>query len=223
MTGASGLLVVLEGIDRSGRSTHAGLLEAHIRHHGRGVTRTSLGSSVLSADALRRAKRGRRPDPIEIALLSAADLAERVERVVDPALRAGLVVVADRWTWTPIARAELRGVDRDWLDRLFSFAPSPDLVALLDLDPEASLARRDVPDPYEAGLDLRLADDLRESYRLFGARLAGWFDRERRAHAWMRVPASEPVGRVEARLEAAVDRLVGIRARRGGRTEAPAT
>jgi len=223
MTGAQGFLIVLEGIDRSGRSTHAGLLEAHLRHHGRGVTRTSLGSSVLSADALRRAKRGRRPDPVEIALLSAADLAERVERVVDPALRAGLVVVADRWTGTPIARAELRGVDRNWLDRLFSFAPSPDLVALLDLDPEASLARRGEPDPYEAGLDLHLADDLRESYRLFGARLAGWFEAESRRRGWLRVPASGPVDRVEARLEAAADRIVGLigSGRGRARTRAP--
>jgi dTMP kinase len=223
VNGSPGRLVVLEGIDRSGRSTHAGLLEAHLRHHGRGATRTSLGSSVLSADALRRAKRGRRPDPVEIALLSAADLAERVERVVDPALRAGLVVVADRWTWTPIARAELRGVDRDWLDRLFSFAPAPDLVALLDLDPDASLARRDAPDPYEAGLDLHLADDLRESYRLFGTRLAGWFDAESRRRGWLRVPADEPVDRVEARLEAAVDRLTGVPGRRRGRSRSRAT
>jgi dTMP kinase len=210
VTSARGLLIVLEGIDRSGRSTHAGLLEAHLRHRGRGVTRTSLGSSVLASDALRRAKRGRRPDPVEIALLSAADLAERIETVVGPALRAGLVVVADRWTSTPTARAELRGVERDWLDRLFSFAPAPDLVVLLDLDPDVSLARHDAPDPYEAGLDLHLAADLRESYRVFGARLASWFGAEARRRRWVRVAADAPIGRVEARVEAAADRLAGL-------------
>jgi len=223
VTAVPGLLMVLEGIDRSGRSTHAGLLEAHLRHRGRGVTRTSLGSSVLSADALRRAKRGRRPDPVEIALLSAADLAERIERVVQPALRAGLVVVADRWTSTPTARAELRGVEREWLDRLFTFAPTPDLVVLLDLDPDVSLARRDDPDPYEAGLDLHLADDLRDSYRLFGTRLAAWFDAEARRRRWVRVAADAPIGRVQARVETAADRLAGLATHRTGRSPAGAT
>ena len=204
----TGRLIALEGIDRSGRSTHAALLEAHLRHRGHGVARTSLGSSVLSAAALRRAKRHRRPDPVEIALLSAADLAERLDRVVEPALRAGLVVVADRWVHTPIARAEVRGLDRAWLDALFSFAPGPDLLVVLDVDPAESLARRDEPDAYEAGLDLRLSADLRESYRIFQGRLADWFDREARATAAHRLRAAQPVGRVQARLEAAVDRVL---------------
>lgn len=209
----TGKLIVLEGIDRSGRSTHASLLESHLRHRGRGVTRTSLGASLLSADSLRRAKRGRRPDPVEIALLSAADLAERIDQVIEPALRAGLVVVADRWTQTPTARAEVRGVDRAWLDGLFSFAPAPDLVALLDVDAATSLARRGEPDPYEAGIDLQLSPDLRESYRLFQARLAAWFDREATRAGFLRLSAASSVERVEARLERAVDRLLDGAAR----------
>jgi dTMP kinase len=205
MTGA---LVALEGIDRSGRSTHASLLEAHLRHRGRGVARTSLGASLLSADALRRAKRGRRPDPVEIALLSAADLAERLDRIVHPALQAGLVVIADRWTQTPTARAEVRGVDRAWLDAVFSFAPAPDLLVVLDVDPATSLARHEDPGPYEAGIDLRLSADRRESYRLFQARLGAWFDGEAGRSGFVRLPAAAAIDRVQARLERAVDRLL---------------
>jgi dTMP kinase len=204
----TGALIALEGIDRSGRSTHAALLEAHLRHRGRGVARTSFGASLLSADALRRAKRGRRPDPIEIALLSAADLAERLDRVVGPALRAGLVVIADRWTQTPTARAEVRGVDRAWLDGLFSFAPAPDLLVVLDVDPATSLARHEDPGPYEAGTDLQLSADRRESYRLFQSRLGAWFDREAGRSGFVRLPAAAAIDRVQARLERAVDRLL---------------
>jgi dTMP kinase len=87
---------------------------------------------------------------------------------VDPALRAGLVVLADRYRWTPMARAAARGVDVQWLETLFSFAPDPDLVFWLDVDVRTSLRRRDAdPDAFEAGLDLGLSDDTRESYALY--------------------------------------------------------
>ena len=77
-----------------------------------------------------------------------------------------------------MARAEARGVDGAWLEAVFGFAPPPDLVLFLDVDAEASLARRtNDPDPYEAGLDLGLSADVRESYRLFQARLYACFDR----------------------------------------------
>src|SRR4249920_1520054 len=138
--GEPGVLIVLEGIDRSGRSTHVRRLEEHLRYAGWGVTRTSLASSLLSGDLIRNAKRDRHADPTETALLYAADLAERIEQVVVPSLRAGLVVIADRYRWTPMARAEARGVDPAWLVALFSFAPPPDAVFFLDVDAEASLA-----------------------------------------------------------------------------------
>jgi dTMP kinase len=126
-----------------------------------------------------------------MALLSAADLAERVEQVVLPALRAGLVVIADRYRWTPMARAEARGVDGRWLDDLFAFVPPPDAVLFLEVDAQTSLIRRDLdPDPYEAGLDLGLSADLRESYRLFQERLAACFDRYATETPFIRIDAT---------------------------------
>src|SRR4029078_10643804 len=137
--GEPGVLLVLEGIDRSGRSTHVRRLEEHLRYMGRGVTRTSLASSLLSGDRIRAGRRDRHAHPLETALLYAADLAERIEQVIVPSLRAGLVVVADRYCWTPMARAEARGVDGDWLDALFAFVPPPDAVLFPDVDAAASL------------------------------------------------------------------------------------
>ena len=124
--GERGVLVVLEGIDGAGRSTHVRRLEDALRHAGHGVTRISLGMSILAAAAIRTARE--RGDPHVTALLDAADLTERAELVIRPALRAGLVVLADRYAWTPIARALARGVTRDWLEEVFAMLPCPDAV-----------------------------------------------------------------------------------------------
>jgi dTMP kinase len=210
--GEPGVLFVVEGIDRSGRSTHVRRLEEHLRYAGRGVTRTSLASSLLSGDLIRDAKRDRHADPIETALLYAADLAERTEQVVLPSLRAGLVVIADRYCWTPMARAEARGVDADWLDALYGFVPSPDAVFFLDVDAAASLARQtDDPDPYEAGLDLGLAADLRASYGLFQERLYACFDRYATPGNFTRIRATGPVEEVGRRLLHAADAVLAAR------------
>jgi dTMP kinase len=212
--GQPGVLFVLEGIDRSGRSTHVRRLEEHLRYAGRGVTRTSLASSLLSGDLIRGAKRDRHADPTETALLYAADLAERVEQVVLPSLRAGLVVIADRYCWTPMARAEARGVDRAWLEAVFAFVPPPDAVLFLDVDADASLARRTGdPDPYEAGLDLGLSADRRESYRLFQARLYDCFDRYAGPAGFTRIRADGPEERVGPRVVRAADAVLAARSR----------
>lgn len=211
--GEPGVLIVLEGIDRSGRSTHARRLEEHLRYLGRGVARTSLASSALSGDLIRAAKRDRHADPTEAALLYAADLAERVDQVILPSLRAGLVVIADRYRWTPMARAEARGVDGEWLEAVFGFAPPPDAVLFLEVDAETSLARRvDDPDPYEAGLDVGLSADVRESYRLFQGRLCACFDRYAAAAGFTRIGAAAPVERVGRRVVRAADAVLAAHA-----------
>jgi dTMP kinase len=213
--GLPGVLFVLEGIDRSGRSTHARRLEEHMRRAGRGVTRTSLRTSLLAAEAIGRAKRGGPADATAMALLYAADLAERIEQLVLPGLRAGLVVIADRYCWTPMARAEVRAVDPGWLEALFAFVPAPDAVLFLEVDAETSLTRRDRdPDPYEAGLDLGLSADVRESYRLFQARLAACFDRHALVAGFTRVAAAGASDEVEPRVVRAAESILTARSGR---------
>jgi dTMP kinase len=210
--GEPGVLIVLEGIDRSGRSTHARLLEEHLRYAGLGVARTSLASATLTGGLIRTAKRDRTADPVEIALLYAADLAERLDQVIAPSLRAGLVVIADRYRWTPMARAEARGVDAAWLGALFDFVPRPDAVLYLDIDPDASLARRSSePDPFEAGADLGLSADRRKSYRLFQARLADCFERCAAPAGFTRIAAAGSVPVVGRRVIRAADKAIATR------------
>jgi dTMP kinase len=208
--GQSGTLLVLEGIDRSGRSTHARRLEGHLRSLGHGTTRTSLGSSTLAGDEIRDARRARRAGPAEMALLAAADLAEQVDQMILPSLRAGLVVLADRYSWTSMARAEARGVDPDWLTRLFAFVPTPDAVLYLDVPPAVSVERRPAAvDPYEAGADMALSDDLVASYRLFQERLHTCFERFVEPYGFTRVPGVGSVDDIAARLAHIADRVAG--------------
>ena len=208
--GQPGTLLVLEGIDRSGRSTHARRLEAHLRYMGHGVTRTSIGSSTLAGDEIRDARRARRADPVEIALLAAADLAEQIEQTILPSLRAGLVVLADRYAWTSMARAEARGVDPDWLKRLFAFVPTPDAVLYLDVPPAVSVERRPAAvDPYEAGADLALSEDLVASYRMFQERLHECFERFVEPYGFTRVLGVGSVEDIAARIAHVADRTAG--------------
>lgn len=206
--GEPGVLIVLEGIDRSGRSTQARRLEAHLRFRGSGVVRTSLGGSALAGGELHAARQGS-ADPVQIALLSAADLAERVDQEILPSLRAGLVVIADRYCWTPMARAEARGVDPDWLAGLFSFVPAADAVLYLDVSPATSLQRRSrSPDPYEAGIDAGLSHDLMASYRLFQERLHECFERFSGPSGFTRIPQGGAIDTIARRLAHVADDLV---------------
>jgi dTMP kinase len=210
--GAPGTLVVIEGIDRSGRSTHAALVEARLREQGHSVARTGLGSASVASPALQAARRDGGRDPVAMTLLYAADLAERAERVVVPALRAGQVVLADRYIWTPMARAAARGIDLDWLATVFAFAPKPDLVLWLDVTVSTSLRRRDRdPDPFEAGLDQGLSPDVRKSYELFQQRLSDVFRRFATTGTFTRIAADGPPEEVQPAVDDAIDGLLARR------------
>jgi dTMP kinase len=203
--GEPGRLIVLEGIDHAGRSTQARLLEQHLRYTGRGVVRTSFGGSVIAGELLRRAKTERGWDPSSVVLLYAADLAERLEHVVRPALRAGLTVIADRYAYTPTARAVARGVDRGWVEGLFEFAPPPDIVLLLDLPPSSAAARTSA-DAGVGGRGLPGADRI-DDYERFQTLVAGWFLDAASRLGFTTVPADRAAQTVQASLQAAVGPL----------------
>jgi dTMP kinase len=148
--GEPGYLIVLEGIDHAGRSTHGDLLQHYLRERGQAAVQTSFGESNVAGDVIRKAKAERGWDPRAVALLYAADLAERIDHVIRPALRAGFVVIADRYAYTPVARAVARGVDQTWLEGLFSFVPGPDIVLLLDIPSSIAVARASEGEPKDS-------------------------------------------------------------------------
>lgn len=204
--GEPGRLIVLEGIDHAGRSTHAGLLEQHLRYAGRGVVRTSFGASSIAGEALRRAKSERGWDPVAMLLLYAADLAERLQHVVRPALRAGMTVIADRYAYTPAARAVAQGLDPDWVESLFAFAPPPDVVLFLDLPPSVAIARA-AADPGAAARASLDADRLGE-YERFQALVAAWFVSASVRLGFVRVAADREQRTVQAGLQRALAALL---------------
>jgi dTMP kinase len=218
--GERGRLIVLEGIDGAGRSTQVRLMEDHLRSLGRSVVRTSFGSSAIAGELLRRAKRERGWDPTAILLLYAADLAERLEHAVLPALRAGVTVIADRYSYTPVARAIARGLDRDWVESVFAFAPPPDAVVLLEIEPRAALARGRAADAADTrdhgrpglaatestmGTSVEALDAERGAdYRRYQAHVADWFGAAASDFGFLRVDAYRSPSRVQDGLRRAL-------------------
>src|SRR5229473_2922754 len=135
-------LVVLEGIDLSGRTTQVQFLRDWLvaqRYH---VTTTAWRTSPLISDALVRARTGTPLHPLAYSLLYCADHLDRTQRVIKPALERGEIVIADRYTYTAFARDAARGLDAGWVRKLYRFAVQPDIVFYLHISPEEAVKRR---------------------------------------------------------------------------------
>lgn len=180
--GYPGTLIVVEGVDRAGRSTQVDLLIEWLTKRGRTVVKTDWNTSPHISKAIHKAKADGALRPLTYALFYAADFADRVANVIEPALRRGEVVVADRYIFTAFARDAARGADRHWLRTLFNFGPRPDYVFYLRVPPEVTAQRTpSAPikalDAYELGLDLGLSSDPRQSFQLYQQRVFDEFER----------------------------------------------
>lgn len=169
-----GTLVCVEGIDGSGKSTQLALLRDWLKNRGQDVIFTEWNSSELISQTTKLAKKKNLLSPRTFSLLHAVDFADRLKQVIAPALKAGFIVLADRYAYTAFARDVARGVDPNWVRKVYDFAIRPDLVLYFDIDPEASLERicfNRAPKFYEAGMDLKLSNDPYESYKIFQGRV----------------------------------------------------
>ncbi len=175
-----GRLIAVEGIDGSGKSTQLRLLLRWLQAAGLPVHLTAWNSSPVVHEATRRAKRERSLQPLTFSLMHAADLADRLEREILPRLRAGHIVLADRWAATAFARDAARGCDPEWLRRLYAFAPRPHLAVYFRVPPDVAVARIQGGRPelryYEAGMDLGLSPEPAESFRIFQRRVAEHYE-----------------------------------------------
>lgn len=129
-----GRLIVIEGTDGVGRSTQIALLKEWLEDRGYAVVSTGLRRSLLAARGIERAKRGNTLDTMTLNLLYATDFWDRLERHIIPALRAGMVALVDRYIFSLIARAAVRGVPREWMQGVYGMALVPDRVIYLDID-----------------------------------------------------------------------------------------
>jgi dTMP kinase len=176
-----GRLFVVEGIDGSGKTTQLGLLAKWLAASGHRVFVTEWNSSALVKAATKTGKRKNSLTPMTFSLLHATDFADRQLYKIIPPLKAGMIVLADRYAFTAFARDVARGVDRQWVRDLYSFAVRPNLAVYfrvpIDVSLDRLLARRVKLKFYEAGLDMGWSVTPAESFRIFQAKVLDEYDR----------------------------------------------
>src|SRR5215471_15935316 len=170
-----GRLFIVEGIDGSGKSTQLLLLHKWLESEGYVVSFSEWNSSALVRDVTRRGKKKQMLTPITFSLIHATDFADRTEHNIIPPLKAGAVVLADRYIYTAFGRDVARGVNPEWVRQLYGFAVKPTVAFYfrlpLDIAMKRILGGRDALKFYEAGMDLGLSDDIEESFRIFQDRI----------------------------------------------------
>jgi dTMP kinase len=176
-----GKLFVVEGTDGSGKSTQLLLLYQWLKAEGHRVFFSEWNSSPLVKDTTKRAKKRHLFTPATFSLLHATDFADRTERDIIPPLKAGAIVLADRYIYTAFARDVARGCDRDWVRNVYSFAVKPTLAfyfrAPLRVAVDRIVSARPHLKYYEAGLDMGWSDEPEESFQVFQGKILEEYDR----------------------------------------------
>src|SRR5580658_1267311 len=176
-----GRLIVVEGIDGSGKSTQLSLLHKWLQAKGYGVVFSEWNSSPLVKDTTKWGKKKKMLTPATFSLIHSTDFADRTEHSILPLLKAGAIVLCDRYVYTAFARDVARGMDRGWVRDLYKFAMPPAVAFYFRVPLETAIGRlvgaRDGFKFYEAGLDLGLSDDPTESFRLFQGRIIDEYEK----------------------------------------------
>ena len=174
-TSINGKLIIVEGVDGSGKSTQVRLLEKWLRYRGIPVFFTEWNSSEQVKDIISKGKKKNLLTPTTFSLLHATDFAARYERNIYPLLRSGYVVLADRYIYTAFARDVVRGCDPQWVRHIYGLTVKPDIGFYFRVPVDVSFDRIVKNRPrlkyYEAGMDLNLSNDPYESYRIFQGRI----------------------------------------------------
>jgi dTMP kinase len=174
INGYPGKLIAVEGTDSVGRTTQIQLLREWLEIKGYGVIETGWTRSPLMQPTIELAKSSNTLNKLTFVLLYATDFADRLEKEIIPALKAGFIVLTDRYIFTALARAGVRGVDRAWLRSLYGFAIAPHLVFYLKIDVDTLIGRvlssRGM-DFWESGMDLKHGDDIYDSFRAYQQKL----------------------------------------------------
>jgi dTMP kinase len=220
----SGKLIVIEGTDGVGRSTHVALLRTWLESAGYGVLDTGMTRSVLAGRGIKNARAGHTLGRLTMQLYYAADFADRLENQMLPALRAGFIVLTDRYIYSAIARAVVRGADPEWIRRIYGIALVPDAVFYLRLRSAEELAARMLAsgrgfDFWESGMDLGLQNDYYDSFIAYQKLLLREFARMSKEYGFTVIDASRPVKRVANALRRSISRLIQDTSIRGSADE----
>lgn len=208
-----GKLIVIEGTDGVGRSTHISMLRAWLESRGHAVLDTGMTRSILVGRGIKEAKTGTTLGRLTMQLFYATDFADRLENEMLPALRAGFVVLTDRYIYSAIARAAVRGVDARWMRSIYGIALVPDLILYLRINHAEELVSRVLVsgrkfDYWESGMDMHLGEDFYDSFVAYQARLLKEFDAMSSEYGFRVLDASRSIRRVAADLRRAVARVL---------------
>jgi dTMP kinase len=210
-----GRLFVVEGIDGSGKSTQLTLLAQWLRGQGYPVVFSEWNSSPVVKATTKSGKKRKLLTPLTFSLIHATDFSDRIEREIIPSLKAGAIVLADRYVYTAFARDVVRGVARRWVRSLYRFVPVPTMAFYFRVPLDVALRRilsgRPALKWYEAGMDLELDTDIEASYGIFQSRILEEYERLVAEYGLHAIDAAQPVEVQQRQLRRAIDKhLSGI-------------
>lgn len=208
-----GKLIVIEGTDGVGRSTHVALLRTWLESAGFAVLDTGMTRSVLAGRGIKNARTGHTLGRLTMQLYYATDFADRLENQILPALRAGFIVLTDRYIYSAIARAVVRGADPEWIRGIYGIALVPDAVYYLRMRTTEELAARVLAaghglDYWESGMDLGLGNDYYDSFIAYQKLMLREFDRMSGEYGFKVIDASKPLKRVATALRKSIKRII---------------
>ena len=207
-----GRLIVVEGIDGSGKSTQIDLLTKWLRKQGKPVYFSEWNSSELVKSTTRLGKSEKMFTPTSFSLLQSTDFAHRWENKILPMLKAGVIVLADRYSFTAFARDVARGVDPNWVRELYSFAVMPNLALYfrvpLDVAVKRILSSRAKIKYYEAGMDLGLSDDKKTSFEMFQQLVINQYDKMVDEFGFKVIDGAQSVESQQKEVRSAVQRIL---------------
>src|SRR5580693_1387067 len=190
-----GKLIVIEGPDSVGRSTQVARLRTWLEHQGHAVLDTGMARGALAGKGIQQAKEGNTLGPITMTLFYATDFADRLENEIIPALRAGFVVLTDRYIFSMMARAIARGEDREWIERVCGFGLVPHAVYYLRARVKDLVSRviigRGAFDYWESGMDYHFGNDMYESFVNYQTRLIRVLDRMSARYGFIDIDAGK--------------------------------
>jgi len=211
----SGTLIVIEGTDGSGRSTQIYLLTEWLESQGFAVQTMGLRRSYLVGEDIDALLAENAVTPMTLALMYSTDFFDQLERRILPALRSGLVVLADRYIFTLIARAAVRGIARDYLHGIYEIALRPDLTFWLNVRPEVAFDREfkksQTISYWESGRDMSLSNDLFQSFIRYQSMIKREFEYLSKRHGFLELDGESSVSNVNRVLRKRIASHLGIR------------
>ena len=210
----SGRLFAIEGADGSGRSTQIGMLSQWLESNGYAVRHMGLRRSPLVSEELEEAKQGNVLTHTTMTLFYATDFYDQLVHEIIPALRAGIIVLADRYIYTLMARDLVRGADRDWVRNLYSLALVPDAVFYFRVSAaqlvERNFQKNSTLDYWESGMDLGLSRDMFSSFMKFQRKLQVEFQQMRKEFGFEVINANMRVEAIQRDLRKKIGASLGL-------------